>query len=107
MTTFIQYVDDIDDSAEEAYLINTDEEDTSIKRSEPIEIPKSVFDSLANKYVPYVSKNYTIKPYNGPLVKPPEQMLFATWNDHVSYAQAWDKKIKRINKKKLIQHRAG
>lgn len=90
--TLIEYVDDI---TETEYLINTDEEETTIKRSNPIEIPKSIIDSFRNKHVAYIDKNYTIKPYKGPLTKPPEQMIFATWNDHVAYAQAWKKKLNK------------
>lgn len=95
--TLIEYVDDI---TETEYLINTDEEETTIKRSNPIEIPKSIIDSFRNKHVAYIDKDYTIKPYKGSLIYSPDDMIFATLNDYISYKEAWEHKLKRTNKKK-------
>lgn len=99
MTTYVEYVDDVSDSAEATYLINADVEETPIKRSEPIDIPKSVIDLFASKHVPYITKNYTIRPYKGPLTKHPNDMIFATSNDYIAYKDAWDNR-KRTKKYK-------
>lgn len=94
--TQIEYIDDLDDTMEAPYVIVLEEhiqETSETQKKKAIDTPITLdsYQAAQRVYNP-IQRSTKIKPYKGQLVKPPSEMIFATWNDHVSYAQAWDNK---------------
>jgi hypothetical protein len=94
--TQIEYIDDLDDTMEAPYVIVLEEdskEPSQTQKKKTVDNPITLdsYKAAQRVYNP-IQRSTTIKPYKGQLAKPPSEMIFATWNDHVSYAQAWDNK---------------
>ena len=92
----IQYIDDLDDTMEAPYVIVLEEDsqeprETQKKKAIDAPITLDSYKAAQRVYNP-IQRSTEIKPYKGQLVKPPSEMLFATWNEHLSYALAWDAK---------------
>jgi hypothetical protein len=94
--THIEYIDDIDDTMEAPYVIVLEEdsqETSETQKKKAIDTPITLdsYQAAQRVYNP-IQRSTEIKPYKGKLVKPPSEMMFATWNDHVSYNLAWESK---------------
>lgn len=90
----IQYIDDLDDTMEAPYVIVLEEDsqeprETQKKKAIDAPITLDSYKAAQRVYNP-IQRSNTIKPYKGQLVKQPSEMIFATWNEHLAYARAWE-----------------
>ena len=99
----IQYIDDFDNAMEALYVFDLEENNTSERATQTSHIPitSDSYKAAQRVYNP-IQRSTTIKPYKGELLKPPSIMVFATWNEQVAYANAWNSrktKRKKLNTK--------
>ena len=101
----IQYIDDIVDSAETPYeyiLVEDNEEESkaSFTEAEANSSDIESYKATERVYKP-IQKEYDIKPFTGKVGRKPSKMIFGTWQEQVSYIQAY----KRSNSKSPASNR--
>jgi hypothetical protein len=105
----IEYVHDFDNTMETPFVFVLEEHiqepgETQKKKVDTTPITLDSYKAAQRVYNP-IQRTNDVKPYKGDVVKPPEKMIFATWNDHVAYTLAWESRVIKSKRKAKVATR--